>query len=219
MKMQRVKTPMAARALAVLAAGLSLACAGKPDASPPSPPASDYEVYATVLRDHFVNPPQDEHGDGAVLTCASHPPVGYIPIVGQTRLRREGGGSRDSSLAAELPPEAAPLVGTLRGMDEQPPRTLYADSFSVGVPVRLVPGLPEPDNTTAGPWPITLSRVAYSADGAWALVHAVQPCRAAYDEALADEEDLPAPGTAVVAALQRRNGGWVVVKPVFVYVE
>jgi hypothetical protein len=110
-------------------------------------------------------------------------------------------------------------VATLRAMDGQRPRTLHADSFSVGVPVRLVPGLSEPDTTSDGPWPITLSRVAYSADGTWALVHAVQPCRAEYDEALAGEVDLPAPGTAVVAALQRRSGSWVVVTPVFVYVE
>jgi hypothetical protein len=104
-------------------------------------------------------------------------------------------------------------------MDGVPPRTLSADSFSLGIPVRLVAQPPEADSTSDPPWPVTLSRVAYNADSTWALVHAVQPCRAAYDEALANEPDLPPAGTAIVAALQRRGGTWVVSERVFVYVE
>lgn len=220
MRTQRPITPIAVRAIAAVAAGLSLGCAGRSDPRPPSPPASDYDVYAVVLREHFINPPRDEHVDGVGLTCASYEPVGHLPIVAETRLRREGGRSRDSALAATLPPEAAPLVATLRALDGVPPRTLHADSFSVGVPVRLVARSPEPGSTSAGPWPITLSRVAYSADGTWALVHAVQPCRAEYDETPEEElEGASPPGTAVVAALQRRSGKWVVVRPVSVYVE
>jgi hypothetical protein len=218
---QWVKMPMAARVFVALLVGVSLGCAERPDPPAQSPRASDYDVYAVVLREHFLNPPQDDHADGIGRTCASYEPVGYIPIVAQTRLRQEGGRSRDSSLAAALPPEVAPLVVTLRAMDGQPPQTLSADSFSLGVPVRLVAGSPEPGSTTDGPWPITLSRVAYNADSTWALVHAVQPCREEHDETI-DEEDLEGaspPGTAVVAALQRRSGSWAVAEVVYVYVE
>jgi hypothetical protein len=65
-----------------------------------------------------------------------------------------------------------------------------------------------------GPLPITLSRVAYSADSTWALVHAAQPCR----DGLA-EEGAPPPGTAVLAALQRQRGTWAVSRAVLLYVE
>jgi hypothetical protein len=142
MKTLRVITPMAVRALTAAAAGLSLGCVGRADAPPQSPPASDYDVYAVILREQFINPPQDDHGDGLISECRDGPPVGQIQIAGETQFRRQGGGSRDSAAAAELPPDAAPLVATLRAMDGLPPRTLAADSFSVGMPVRLVAPAP-----------------------------------------------------------------------------
>jgi hypothetical protein len=214
MKTLRVITPMAVRALTAAAAGLSLGCVGRADAPPQSPPASDYDVYAVILREQFINPPQDDHGDGLISECRDGPPVGQIQIAGETQFRRQGGGSRDSAAAAELPPDAAPLVATLRAMDGLPPRTLAADSFSVGMPVRLVAPAPESRDTGTGPLPVTLSRVAYSADSTWALVHAVQPCRHGFAQ-----EDAPPPGTAVLAALQRQSGSWVVSRAVALYVE
>lgn len=214
MKTLRVITPMAVRALAAVAAGLSLGCGGRADAPPQSPPASDYDLYAVVLREQFINPPQDDHVDGSISECRDGPPAGQIPIVGATQFRRQGGGSRDSSLAAELPADAAPLVASLRAMDRLPPRTLDADSFSVGMSVSLVASASESPATGTGPLPITLSRVAYSADSTWALVHAVQPCRDGFAE-----EDAPPPGTAVLAALQRRSGSWVISEAVALYVE
>lgn len=216
---QRTRRRIAARVLTAVAAGLASGCGGQTDAGTPSPPTSDYDVYAAVLREHFINPQREEHVDGVGLDCVDAPPAGYLPVVAQTRFRRESGGVRDSVLVAELPPALARLVPALRAMDGEPPRTLSADSFSLGMPVRLIAQPSEPDSTNDPPWPVTLSRVAYNADSTWALVHAVQPCRAAYDEALANEPDLPPAGTAVVAALQRRNGTWVVSEPVFVYVE
>jgi hypothetical protein len=206
-------TSIAVRALTA-AAGLSFACAGQTDAPPPSPPASDYDVYAVVLREQFISPPQDDHVDGLISECRDGPIAGQIRIVAATRMRREGGGSRDSALAAELPADAAPLVASLGAMDGLPPRTLYADSFSVGIPVRLVAPASGSGDTGTGPLPVTLSRVAYSADGTRALVHAVQPCRDGFAE-----EDAPPPGTAVLAALQRQNGSWVVSRSVALYVE
>jgi hypothetical protein len=214
MKTRRAITPMAVQALAALAAGLSFGCAGRSDARPPSPPASDYDVYAVVLREHFINPPPDDHVDGLISECRDGPPAGQVQVVGETRFRRQGGGSRDSALAAELPPDAAPLVASLRAMDGLPPRPLDADSFAVGMPVRLVAAAPESRGAGTGPLPVTLSRVAYSADGSWALVHAVQPCRDGFAE-----EDAPPPGTAVLAALQRQNGSWIVSRAVALYVE
>ena len=58
MKTQRVITPIVVRALTALAAGLAFGCVGHTDARPPSPPASDYDVYAAVLREQFISPPQ-----------------------------------------------------------------------------------------------------------------------------------------------------------------
>ncbi|HEU0300008.1 MAG TPA: hypothetical protein VFR37_11150 [Longimicrobium sp.] len=197
-----------------MAAGLAFGCGRQTDAQPPSPPASDYDVYAVVLREQFINPPQDDHVDGLISECRDGPLVGQIRVVGETRFLRQGDRSRDSALAAELPPDAAPLVANLRAMDGLPPRTLVADSFSVGMPVRLVAPAPESGDTGTGPLPITLSRVAYSADSTWALVHAVQPCRDGFAE-----EDAPPPGTAVLAALQRQNGSWAVSELVWLYVE
>ena len=214
MKTQRTISPMAVRALTAVTAGLAIGCAGQTDAPPPSPPASDYDVYAVVLREQFISPPPDDHADGAISECRDGPPVGQIQIFLETQFRRQGGGSLDSGLAATLPPDAAPLVAALRALDGVPPRTLHADSFSVGMPVRLVPRSPESWGTGHGPLPVTLSRVAYSADSTWALVHAVQSCRDGFAE-----EDAPPPGTAVLAALQRQNGSWAVARAVPLYVE
>jgi hypothetical protein len=214
MKRQRMITPMAVGALTALAAGLAFGRVGHTDAGQTSPPASDYDVYATVLREQFISPPRDDHADGLISECRDGPPVGSIQVNGVTQFRRRGEVSADSSLAEELPPEATPLVGRLRAMDGLPPRTLDADSFSVGMPVQLVAPASQSPGTATGPLPITLSRVAYSADSTWALVHAVQPCR----DGFAEEGAAP-PGTAVLAALQRQNGAWAVSRLVWVYVE
>ena len=211
---QRTRRRIAARVRTALAAGFAFGCGGRTDAPPPSPPASDYDVYAVILREQFISPPQDDHVDGLISECRDSPLVGQIQVVAETQFRRRGGGSRDSSLAAELPPAAAPLVARLRAMDGLAPRALDADSFSVGIPVRLVARAPASRDTGTGPLPITLSRVAYSADSTWALVHAVQPCRDGFAE-----EDAPPPGTAVLAALQRQNGRWALSGPVALYVE
>jgi hypothetical protein len=214
MQTPRVITPILVRALSVVAAGLSFGCVGDTDARPPLPPTSDYDIYAVVLRGQFISPPQDDHADGPISECRDGPPVGQIHVMGVTQFRRRGGGTRDSSLAAELPPEARPLVASLRAMDGLPPRTLDADSFSVGIPVRLVGPAPASREAGTGPLPVTLSRVAYSADSTWALVHAVQPCRDGFAE-----EDAPPPGTSVLAALQRQNGSWAVSEVLALYVE
>lgn len=210
------RTP--ARLLGAVAAGLCVACAAQGDGVQLAS-HDDYEVYAAVLREQFIDPPREDHADGGGWRCRDEPWPGEIRIVRETRLRRRGGASRDSALAAELPPQAASLVPALRATDTLPPRTLRPDSFSLRVPVRVMEPSPASAETRDGPLPITLSRVVYSADGTWALVHAVQPCRAEYDADYQEEVGGSAPGRAVLVALQRRTGAWVVARSVALYVE
>lgn len=213
----RTRSPGAARLLTVVAAGLSVACAQGPDASPRAPRTSDYEVYAAVLREHLIGPDTEQHADGLEPLCVADRALDPVMIVRETRFRREGGGSLDSALAAELPENAAPLLTALRGMDRLPPRPLDADSFSLGVPVVLVDSA-DPRRTSDGWGPITLSRVAYNADSTRALVHVVKPCRAEPDPSI-DEEERGSDGTAVLAALVRQGGAWRVLDPVWLYAE
>lgn len=205
----------AARLVIVLAAGASAGCARGADAAPR---ASDYEVYSAVLREQLIGPVVDDHGDGFESGCTADQPRDPVMIVRETRFRRQGGVSRDSALAAELPTDAVPLLAELRGMDRLPARPLAADSFSLGVPVVLVDSADT--RRTGGGWgAITLSRVAYDANGTRALVHAVKPCRAEWDPSVDDEARRIPDGTAVLVALDRQQGGWKVAELVWLEVE
>jgi hypothetical protein len=150
--------------------------------------------------------------------CPDDQPLEQVMIVGETRFRRQGGVSRDSALATELSADAVPLLTALRGMDRQPPRPLEADSFSLGVPVLLAADSADSHRTRDGWGPITVSRVAYSADSTRALVHAARPCRAERDESN-DDGELDYSGTALLAALDRQRGAWRVVNVVWLYAE
>jgi hypothetical protein len=179
-------------------------------------PTNDYAVYSAVLRAYFVAPAADPHPDGADETCEVAGPVDHLSIVRETRLRREGGGSRDSALAAELPPRTAPMMATLRTVSGEPARVLDPDSFTVPVPVVLT------DSTQSKPKgerPITLSRVAYNADSTDALVLAVQPCTATRKHKRKAGGDGSAPGQSVLVGLHRQRGAWVVQKHVELDVE
>jgi hypothetical protein len=212
------RPPAAARLLAVVAAAAAMGCAEAPDAPPRAPRTGDYEVYAAVLREHFVSPPADDHGDGAEPACPAGRPLDRATIVGETRFRRRGGVSRDSALVAELPADAASLLAALRGMDRQPPRPLQADSFSLDVPVLLVADPADSLRARDGWGPITVSRVAYNADSTRALVHAARPCRAERGGA-AEDGELDYTGNAVLAALDRQQGAWRIANVVLLYAE
>jgi hypothetical protein len=212
------KSPIAARLLAVVAAAVSAGCAEAPDAPPRSPRTGDYEVYSAVLREHYVSPAPDDHGDGAEPACPAHQPLDQVMIVGETRFRHRGGVSRDSALLSYLPADAAPLLAALRGMDRQPPRPLQADSFSLGVPVLLVADPADSRRSRDGWGPITVSRVAYDADSTRALVHASRPCRAERDGSVEDEE-LDYSGNALLATLDRQRGAWRVADVVWLHAE
>lgn len=206
---------IAARLLIALAAGAAVGC-GEGAAAPPA--TSDYEVYSAVLREQLIGPHVDDHGDGFESGCTADQPLDPVMIVRETRFRRQGGASRDSALAAELPPDAVPLFTALRGMDRLPAHPLAADSFSLGVPVLLVDSA-DTRRTGDGWGAITLSRVAYSADGARALVHAVKPCRAERDASTDDEARRDPDGTAVLVALERQQGAWKIAELVWLEVE
>lgn len=179
-------------------------------------PASDYAVYSAVLRAHFVAPPSDAHADGDPQTCDLAAPVDHLSLVRETMLRRRPGGSRDSALARELSPQAAPMLATLRALSAQPSRVLDPDSFTVPVPVVLA------DTARHGrsaEKPITLSRVAYSPDSADALVLAGQPCTGTRKRQREAEEGEAAQGRSVLVALHRQQGAWVVRENVQLNVE
>jgi hypothetical protein len=174
-------------------------------------------VYSVVLRAYFMAPPAKPHPDGELSGCEITAPVGRLNIMQETAFRRRPGQSRDSALAAELSPHAAPLVATLRALSARPARSLAADSFALSVPVTLAASAQEGRGVES---PITLSRVAYSPDGNDALVLAVQPCTGAPEperDYADDEED--APGQSVLVALHRQQGVWVIQKDVQLYVE
>ena len=204
--------------------GFLAVCARGSDAPPPpadARPPSDYAVYAAVLREQFLRPQRGEHG----LLCEPQEPGGGLTIVATTQPVAPGNARRDSGWAAVLPAPAAPLMARLRAMDSLPARALDGDSLAVGVPVRLVadsvaarslepparPGSPPP---SAGPPLFWLSRVAYTADGGWALVYAVETCPGVTDADAAEAES-GAYERVVVAPLERRAGAWTVHPPLF----
>ena len=59
-----------------------------------------------------------------------------------------------------------------------------------------------------------MSRVAYTADGDWALVYAVQLCPGTTEARMAEAEN-GAYETVILAPLERREGVWTVHSPVF----
>jgi hypothetical protein len=194
----------------------SIACGAKPKAAAPRPPTSDYAVYSALLRRHFAAPAPEEHVDGLPPACDWDVPATALNLVRETSFRRLGGASRDSSLAEELSTGTEPLLRTLRALDAEPDRALNADSFPVGVPVRLVDG---PDHLPDLGRPIYLSRVAYDADSTVALVHATQLCRDASDPLADPESDPSEVGRAVLAALRRGRDGWAVTELVYLVAE
>ena len=189
----------------------------------PVPRPSDYAVYAVVLREHFLRPARGEHG----LVCEEDEPVTQpTTVVGQTSRLWTRTTRRDSAAAAELPKGMAPLVAALRALDTLPGRALAADSFAVGVPVRIeadsggavVAGRGDQGGARRverAPAPIRFSRVAYGADGTRALVYAVRACR----EKPVGEVEAGADGVAILVPLERRGVAWVALDPVFLEVE
>src|SRR5688572_30840212 len=93
---------------------------------------TDYAVYDVVIREHFLRPATGEHG----LLCDQGEPAS-LSIWSETRPLWTRTARRDSAAGAELPAHTAPLVAALRALDTLPRRSLAADSFAVGVPVRL----------------------------------------------------------------------------------
>ena len=176
---------------------------------------SDYPVYSAVLRAYFLAPPADAHGDGADEACDAGGSVDHLSLVSETTLRRRGDQSRDSALAAELSPRAKPMVATLRAISAQPGRVLDPDSLAVPVPVVLT----DSAQASRKERPITLSRVAYSADSTDALVLAVQTCPAAHKHRKRADRDAPVPGQSVLVALHRQRGAWAVREHVQLEVE
>jgi hypothetical protein len=185
-----------------------------------APPPNDYAVYSTVLR-YFMRPERGEHA----LLCEREEPGSPREIVATTQPLSPGDARRDSGFAAALPAAAAPLMAPLRAMDTQPGRALDADSLSVGVPIRLVPDsiasrtLQRTDAAAGGSDPglpplFWLSRVAYSTDGRWALVYAVEVCPGA-TRAMAADAESGAYEKVVLAPLEWSAGKWTVHPPLF----
>jgi hypothetical protein len=204
-----------AAAWLLLLAGVCASCTRASGSAARQQPASDYAVYAAVLRAHFMAPPADADGDGEPQACELTEPVKRLNIVHDTKLRLMRGRAQDSALAAELSPRTAPLLATLFALSARPARTLVADSFALGVPVTLVATTQDGKGMHS---PITLSRVAYSADAADAVVLAVQPCNGAR-ELMPELEDESGQGTSVLVALHRQNGAWVIQKVVYLDVD
>ena len=152
-------------------------------------------MYGAALGADFMRPRGGEHG----MACETDDqPANQLAIVDHTRPIGPLTPVRDSAWPAALPAEAAPLFAPLRALDTLPRRPLVADSFPVGVPVRLLP------DSLAGPVLISFSRVAYSADGRRALVYGVKKCR---HFTAADEEE-GSIGFAFLLPLVRRADAW-----------
>ena len=202
--------PGAAAGLLLLLAGVCASCSRGSGSITQRQP-SDYAVYAAVLRAHFMAPPADAHGDGEPRVCEITEPVNQLRIVRETMLRRRPGRSRDSALARELSPRAAPLLATLRALSARPARSLDPDSFALAVPVVVASAQ---DGRGIGS-PITLSRVAYSPDGTDALVLAVKPCNGARELGMEPDSDEAEQGQSVLVALHRQRDAWVVREEVY----
>lgn len=182
-----------------------------------APGSSDHAVYTAVLREHFLRP---NPGNEPVF-CRSEAPD-LLQIVGTTQPLPPGTPRRDAGWADHLPAQAAPLLASLRAMDNQPGRALDRDGLDVGVPIRLVPHSvaaralepTDPPATEPGPPLSWFSRVAYTADGNWALVYAVEACTGV-TEAMAAEAEGWAYDTVMLAPLERRAGVWTVHDPLY----
>ena len=199
-----------------LALGLLAGCAGARDA-PPVGGRGDYAVYAAVMREPLGHPRRGEHG----LLCESEELASTIAVVDHTQPLYPASIRRDSAAAAELKGEAVTLLPKLRALDRQPRRALVADSFGV-VPVHLVP-LPTitygdnavPGDSGMAPPVVWFSRVAYSADRAWALVYAGKMC----SERSKEEAEPGAYAMTVLVPLRWQTGAWVVRDSVFLDIE
>ena len=187
----------------------------------PAPPPRDHAVYTAVLREHFLGHQPGEHA----LLCAREEPGTALEIVASTQPVPPGNPARDSGWAAVLPAPAAPLMAQLRALDRDPARALVAESLTVGVPVQLVPdsvaarALRRTDAPATrpdlGPPPLFwFSRVVYSADRSWALVHAVEVCPGVTEAIAADAEN-GAYERVIIAAFQWGAGGWIAHPPLF----
>jgi hypothetical protein len=181
--------------------------------------SSDYTVYATVIREHFLRPPRGEHG----LACEDDRPSPPLTVLSETIRLWQPRPPRDSAAAAELPIRIAPLVASLRALDTLPRRPLAADSFAVGRPVVLqrdsviAPGPGSAAVARRAPTLIRFSRVAYGADRTKALVYAVRTCQ---EKPVSGEEaEEGAYGVALLVPLERRGIAWVILDPVYLHID
>ena len=187
----------------------------------PAPEPKDHAVYTAVLREHFM---QRQPGAHALL-CGGDEPNAPLQIVATTQAVPPGNPTRDSGWAAVLPAPAAPLMASLRARDREPARALVAESLTVGVPVHLVAEADaarelrrtdaSPTRPDLSPPPLFwFSRVVYSADRSWALVHAVEVCPGVTEAMAADAEN-GAYERVIIAAFQWGAGGWIAHPPLF----
>jgi hypothetical protein len=190
---------------------LLVSCQAQEPAPAPTPPrafvpsaSTDHAIYTTVLRDLYLRPQPGEQP----ISCAPEDPRATVEILATTQPVVPGTPKRDLGWANELPAEAAPLMAALRAMDSQPRVALDANRLAPGVPVQLVPSAPNHSRL------IWFSRVAYTADGNWALVYAVAMCPGVTDAQAANEEN-GAYERVVLAPLQRRGGLWTLRDPLY----
>ena len=206
-------TRITASILLALVAGVPVPAKAQPAAS------GDYAVYAAVIREHFLRPPRGEHG----LACEDERSSASLTVLGETIRLWEPRPPRDSAAAAELPSRMQTMVAALRALDTLPRRSLASDSFAVGRPVRLqrdsviVPTASGAPIAQRAPTLIRFSRVAYGADRTKALVYAVRTCQVR--PAASDEAEEGAYGVALLVPLERRDGAWFVLDPVYLHID
>ena len=184
-------------------------------------PRSDYAVYSAVARAYFLRPPQGEHG----MACDGDGPPRSLVITRSTGRLWRRTVRRDSAAAAELPEHWTSLVRALRSLDRLPRRSLTADSFMVGIPVRLhadtlikqriVPRETFSRSPSRKPPIIQFSRVAYSANSQRALVFAIKKCQVRED----GEAENGAYNVALLVPLEWRGATWVALSPVYMDVN
>jgi hypothetical protein len=180
-------------------------------------PLGDYAVYSAVARAHFLRPPQGEHG----MACDDDGSPSYLLISRYTGRLWKRTARGDSSAAAELPERSRSLMRTLRSLDRLPRRSLTADRFHVGIPVRLradsllkqrvVPQGTLSRVSSREPPIIQFSPVAYSANKQRALVLAIKKCQVRED----GEAEIGAYDVALLVPLEWRGATWVALSPVY----
>lgn len=110
-------------------------------------------------------------------------------------------------------------------MDGAPALNLDAARLAAGRPVTLVPEAVAAatlwpgdgaiaDHAPGAPPLWWFSRVAYTPDGEWALVYAVQVCPG-ISARMAAEAEPGAYESALLAPLQRQAGNWIVQEPLY----